>query len=243
MANRESATTLPMITHITLLYPKVETSDEALEAVFKSVHALQKQIPCIIAIATGENQSTAHRGYTHGIVIHFVDEAQMRDAQTNPTYQKVQQKVGHLCQQMVSFEVPETIPVPVIQAPSTQEQDSAPKQRGRKSKAPPLASTYESRPFSYPSRGWIEDLKRKHAVNTIDPRLKRIVIDQLGVDESEVVPGASLVEDLNADSLDLVEYIMSLEEVFQIKIPDEDAEFLMTVEEAQVYLMDRGVLN
>ncbi len=107
MATRETTTTLSIMTHITLLSPKVETTDEALEAVFESVHALQKQIPCLIAIATGENQSTAHRGYTHGIVLHFVDEAHLRDAQTNPTYQKVQQKVSNLCQHVVSFEVAE----------------------------------------------------------------------------------------------------------------------------------------
>jgi acyl carrier protein len=54
------------------------------------------------------------------------------------------------------------------------------------------------------------DLKGKYVVNTVDPRLKHIVIDQLEVDESEVVPSTSLVEDLNADSLDLLEFYMSL---------------------------------
>ena len=55
-------------------------------------------------------------------------------------------------------------------------------------------------------------------------RIKRIVVEQLGVDESEVLLGASLVEDLNADSPDLVEYIMSVEQVFQVAITDEEAE-------------------
>jgi acyl carrier protein len=67
-------------------------------------------------------------------------------------------------------------------------------------------------------------------------RLKKIVVDQLGVDESEVVPSASFVEDLNADSLDLVELIMSLEEEFKISISDEDAEKITTVQEAQDYI-------
>jgi acyl carrier protein len=67
-------------------------------------------------------------------------------------------------------------------------------------------------------------------------RLKKIVVDQLGVDESEVVPSASFVEDLNADSLDLVELIMSLEEEFKIQISDEDAEKITTVQEAQDYI-------
>ncbi len=70
----------------------------------------------------------------------------------------------------------------------------------------------------------------------IQSRLKKIVVDQLGVDESEVVPSASFVEDLNADSLDLVELIMSLEEEFKIQISDEDAEKITTVQEAEDYI-------
>jgi acyl carrier protein len=73
-------------------------------------------------------------------------------------------------------------------------------------------------------------------VATISERLKKIIVDQLGVDESEVVPSASFVEDLNADSLDLVELIMSLEEEFKLQISDEDAEKITTVQEAQEYI-------
>ncbi|GHO43425.1 acyl carrier protein [Ktedonospora formicarum] len=71
---------------------------------------------------------------------------------------------------------------------------------------------------------------------TIPERLKKIIVDQLGVDESEVVPSASFVEDLNADSLDLVELIMSLEEEFKVQISDEDAEKITTVQEAEDYI-------
>jgi len=71
-------------------------------------------------------------------------------------------------------------------------------------------------------------------------RLKKIVVDQLGVDESEVVPSASFVEDLNADSLDLVELIMSLEEEFKLQISDEDAEKITTVQEAQDYIEEHS---
>ncbi|HTI13140.1 MAG TPA: acyl carrier protein [Dictyobacter sp.] len=71
---------------------------------------------------------------------------------------------------------------------------------------------------------------------TTQERLKKIVIDQLGVDENEVVPNASFVEDLNADSLDLVELIMSLEEEFKLQISDEDAEKITTVQEAEDYI-------
>ena len=70
----------------------------------------------------------------------------------------------------------------------------------------------------------------------IQERLKKIIVDQLGVDESEVVPSASFVEDLNADSLDLVELIMSLEEEFKLQISDEDAEKITTVQEAEDYI-------
>ncbi|GHO52612.1 acyl carrier protein [Ktedonobacter sp. SOSP1-85] len=71
---------------------------------------------------------------------------------------------------------------------------------------------------------------------TIHDRLKKIIVDQLGVDESEVVSSASFVEDLNADSLDLVELIMSLEEEFKVQISDEDAEKITTVQEAEDYI-------
>ncbi len=71
---------------------------------------------------------------------------------------------------------------------------------------------------------------------TVSERLKKIIVDQLGVDESEVVPSASFVEDLNADSLDLVELIMSLEEEFKLQISDEDAEKITTVKEAEDYI-------
>ena len=77
------------------------------------------------------------------------------------------------------------------------------------------------------------------AVSTYD-RLKQIVAEQLGVDESEVTPQASFVDDLNADSLDLVELIMSLEEEFGMEIPDEDAERIRTVQEAVDYVEEHG---
>lgn len=81
---------------------------------------------------------------------------------------------------------------------------------------------------------------------TVFERVKRIIVDQLGVDESEVVPSASFVEDLNADSLDLVELIMSVEEEFSkegkiVEISDEDAEKIVTVQDAIDFLKDLGV--
>ena len=76
-------------------------------------------------------------------------------------------------------------------------------------------------------------------------RVRAIVVEQLGVDESDVAPPSSFVDDLNADSLDLVELIMSLEEEFsgnvQLEISDEDAEKIVTVQDAVDYLKDHGV--
>ncbi|WP_322817967.1 acyl carrier protein [Tepidiforma sp.] len=81
---------------------------------------------------------------------------------------------------------------------------------------------------------------------TVFERVRKIVVEQLGVEEEEVVPGASFVDDLNADSLDLVELIMSLEEEFAsdvegLEISDEDAEKIVTVQDAVDYLKDHGV--
>jgi acyl carrier protein len=77
----------------------------------------------------------------------------------------------------------------------------------------------------------------------MEARLRQIVVEQLGVEESKVVPSASFTNDLNADSLDLVELIMSIEEQFGVDIPDEDAEKIETVGDALNYLrehMDEG---
>ncbi len=81
---------------------------------------------------------------------------------------------------------------------------------------------------------------------TIFERVKKIVVEQLGVEESEVTPTANFVDDLGADSLDLVELIMALEEEFsnpnkKIEIPDEDAEKITTVQEAVDYIKDLGI--
>ena len=67
-------------------------------------------------------------------------------------------------------------------------------------------------------------------------RLKKIVVEQLGVDDADVKLEASFVDDLNADSLDLVELIMSLEEEFGVEISDEDAEKIKSVGDAQEYI-------
>jgi len=71
---------------------------------------------------------------------------------------------------------------------------------------------------------------------SIEERVKQIIVEQLGVDDAEVTPSASFVDDLGADSLDTVELVMAFEEAFEIEIPDEDAEKIRTVQDAVTYI-------
>jgi acyl carrier protein len=71
---------------------------------------------------------------------------------------------------------------------------------------------------------------------SVEERVKQIIVEQLGVDEGEVTPTASFVDDLGADSLDTVELVMAFEEAFSIEIPDEDAEKITTVKDAIAYI-------
>ena len=73
-----------------------------------------------------------------------------------------------------------------------------------------------------------------------EDRLKKIIADQLSVNEDDVVPEASFIDDLNADSLDLVELLMSLEEEFGVKISDEDAAKIQTVQDAMDYVQEHA---
>jgi acyl carrier protein len=70
----------------------------------------------------------------------------------------------------------------------------------------------------------------------VDEKVKQIIVEQLGVDDAEVTPSASFVDDLGADSLDTVELVMAFEESFEIEIPDEDAEKIRTVQDAIDYI-------
>ena len=77
-------------------------------------------------------------------------------------------------------------------------------------------------------------------MSTIDERVKKIIVEQLGVKEEEVVNSASFVDELGADSLDTVELVMALEEEFDIEIPDEEAEKITTVQAAIDYVENAG---
>ena len=71
---------------------------------------------------------------------------------------------------------------------------------------------------------------------SVEEQVKEIIVDQLGVDENQVKPEASFIDDLGADSLDTVELVMALEEEFDIEIPDEDAEKIASVQNAVDYI-------
>ncbi|MFY9218341.1 MAG: acyl carrier protein [Tepidanaerobacteraceae bacterium] len=71
-------------------------------------------------------------------------------------------------------------------------------------------------------------------------RIKQIIADQLGIDEDQIVPEAAFIDDLGADSLDIVELIMALEEEFDMEIPDEDAEKIKTVQDAIDYIKNHS---
>jgi acyl carrier protein len=71
---------------------------------------------------------------------------------------------------------------------------------------------------------------------SVEDKVKEIIVDQLGVDEKQVTGTAAFIDDLGADSLDIVELVMALEEAFEIEIPDEDAEKIVNVEHAIDYI-------
>ncbi len=75
---------------------------------------------------------------------------------------------------------------------------------------------------------------------SVNAKVKDIIVEQLGVDPEKVKSEASFIDDLGADSLDIVELVMAMEEEFDLEIPDEDAEKLKTVNDVQTYLSSKG---
>ncbi len=73
----------------------------------------------------------------------------------------------------------------------------------------------------------------------LEERISEMIIEQLGGTKEEMVPEASFIDDLGADSLDIVELVMAMEETFDIEIPDDDAEKIQTIGDAVAYLRDR----
>jgi acyl carrier protein len=76
-------------------------------------------------------------------------------------------------------------------------------------------------------------------MSSVLERVKKIVVEQLGVDDDQVTPNASFTDDLGADSLDTVELVMALEQEFNLEIPDEDAEKITNIEEAVKYIQEK----
>jgi acyl carrier protein len=73
----------------------------------------------------------------------------------------------------------------------------------------------------------------------LDERVAKIIVEQLGATKEEIVPEASFIDDLGADSLDIVELVMAMEETFDIEIPDDDAEKIQTIGDVVAYLKDK----
>lgn len=94
-----------MITHIVLLYPKAEASDEQLHAVLEQVEALQKVIPGLISVSTGKNASQYHQGYTYGIIMHFLDAASLEAHHPHPAHVAVVEALERLCQHIIDFDL------------------------------------------------------------------------------------------------------------------------------------------
>ncbi len=94
-----------MITHIVLLQPKSEVTDEEIAAALEHVKALQKEIPGIIDVQTGKNMSTYNQGYTHGFVMRFEDNEHLKAYAPHPAHQKVSQELQHISQKIIDFDI------------------------------------------------------------------------------------------------------------------------------------------
>lgn len=97
-----------MITHVVLMQPRVSTSNAELSAFLEHVQALQEKIPGILSISVGENRSDFHEGFTHGIIMRFVDEAHLQAHHTHPAHVAVVKELDHLCAKSIDFDLSET---------------------------------------------------------------------------------------------------------------------------------------
>ena len=96
-----------MITHVVLLQPKPDTTVEELAALLERVRALQQVIPGIVTLSVGKNHSMYHHGFTHGIIMRFVDEAHLQAHHPHPAHLAVVEGLDRLCQQTIDFDLPE----------------------------------------------------------------------------------------------------------------------------------------
>ena len=163
-----------VMTQITLLQPKASTTDVDLATLFKAVRALQKHISCLLAVAAGEIYSTQHKGFTHGILLHFEDETHMRDALTYEKYRSMQERTRKLRDQTVTFELPESLPLTIVeQVVPAQPEPLAP--TTTKKKAKPSAAP-QREPPSGSSFGTFQSgakMSRPHRTDREASRTKR----------------------------------------------------------------------
>ena len=97
-----------MITHVVLIKPKHSTTNEELSAFLEHVQALQEKIPGILSMSVGENRSDFHGGFTHGIIMRFVDDAHLQAHHAHPAHVAVVTELNRLCQQSIDFDLPES---------------------------------------------------------------------------------------------------------------------------------------
>ena len=97
-----------MITHVVLIRPKISTSNEELTVLLEHVQALQEKIPGILSISVGENRSDYQGGFTHGVIMRFVDEAHLQAHHTHPAHVAIVTELDQLCRRSIDFDLPET---------------------------------------------------------------------------------------------------------------------------------------
>ena len=97
-----------MITHVVLLQPKVSTSIEELTTFLEHVQALQEIIPGILSLSVGENRSEFNGGFTHGIIMRFVDQVHLDAHHSHPAHVAVVIELNSICRQSIDFDLPET---------------------------------------------------------------------------------------------------------------------------------------
>ena len=94
-----------MITHVVLLQPKPETTEDEITIALKHVQALKQAIPGIVDVQTGKNLSSYNQGHTHGFVMRFVDAEHLKAYAPHPAHQKVSQELQRISQRIIDFDM------------------------------------------------------------------------------------------------------------------------------------------
>ncbi len=94
-----------IMTHVVLLRPRAETSEEAMLMALEHVQALQSQISGLLSVATGKNHSRSHQGYRYGVIMRFIDEAHLEAHHPHPAHVAVVEELERLCEHMIDFDL------------------------------------------------------------------------------------------------------------------------------------------